>query len=130
MANFLDKTGLERFLGKIKSIFALKADTYTKGEIDNRIEEVASTTARAIYDIRNTIGANEELKIFFSGTENFQDFTSIADVIYYLDTEFVPRTELYLILDSVFNGSLYGSGDASGVAIGDFEETEQVNNEE
>ena len=39
MANFLDKTGLDRFLSKIKSIFALKADTYTKNEVDTLVAE-------------------------------------------------------------------------------------------
>lgn len=39
MADFLDITGLDRFLGKIKSIFALKADTYTKSEVDTLVAE-------------------------------------------------------------------------------------------
>ncbi len=126
----VERSAKEIGVGFFRTLIADLSNYYTKSETDAQIEYTAEVVARAIYDLRMAIGATEDLKMNFGGTNNFQNLSSIADVLYYLDTEFISRTELYEILNSIFNGSLYGSGGASGVAIGDFEETEEVSNEE
>lgn len=51
MADYLTKAGLERFLGKIKNIFALKADTYTKSEVDALVAEGGGGTSEIDIDL-------------------------------------------------------------------------------
>lgn len=106
------------------------SDFYNKDQVDKNIEEVAFIAANAIHTIKNTIGADDNLKVHFEGTQHFQECNSLVDAIYKVDNELVPKNELYNILESLFNGMNYGSGGESGSPIGDFEEVEETENVE
>lgn len=58
---------------------------YTKEQTDANIEEVASVTARAVYEIKNSIGASDELKVSFGGTKHLSSAKSIMDALFVLD---------------------------------------------
>ena len=58
---------------------------YTKEQTDANIEEVASVTARAVYEIKNSIGASDELKVSFDGTKHLSSAKSIMDALHVLD---------------------------------------------
>ena len=58
---------------------------YTKEQTDTNIEVVASVTARAVNEIKNTIGASDELKVSFDGTKHLSSAKSIMDALFVLD---------------------------------------------
>lgn len=105
------------------SVKALDASVKT---LDTSIKNDEFVVANAIYTIKNTIGADDNLKVHFKGTQHFQECNSLADAIYKIDNELVPKDELYNILEALFNGMNYGSGGESGIPIGDFEEVEET----
>lgn len=123
---YLDPTGLSAFWNKIKEY--IEPIQTNVGNIDKNIEEVAFVVANAIYEIKNTIGGDDNLKVHFEGTQHFQECNSLVDAIYKIDNELVPKDELYNILEALFNGMNYGSGGESGSPIGDFEEVEETEN--
>ena len=108
MTSFLDKKGLERYHNNAANTFAAKSDVasltqrvenlenngggggdlteyYTKIETDAAIEVVASVTACAVNEIKNTIGASDALKVSFEGTKNLSTCSSIMDALHVLD---------------------------------------------
>ena len=112
MTSFLDKRGLERYHNNAANTFAAKSDVasltqrvenlennggggngssgdlteyYTKIETDAAIEVVASVTACAVNEIKNTIGASDALKVSFEGTKNLSTCSSIMDALHVLD---------------------------------------------
>lgn len=101
-------------------------DYYTKEQVDSNIEELAFVTANAMYMLRNTIGTDEDLNIHFEGTKHFQSCNSLLDFVYSIDDEYITKE----MIEALFKGALYGSGGASGMPIGDFEEVEDINNEQ
>lgn len=60
-------------------------DYYTKEQTDANIEVVASVTARAVNEIKNSIGASDELKVSFGGTKHLSSAKSIMDALFVLD---------------------------------------------
>jgi hypothetical protein len=58
---------------------------YTKEQTDANIEVVASVTARAVNEIKNSIGASDELKVSFDGTKHLSSAKSIMDALFVLD---------------------------------------------
>lgn len=123
---YLDIEGLLKFWKKIKEYIETIQTNVSSN--DKNIEDVAFVVANAIYEIKNTIGADDNLKAHFEGTQHFQDCNSLVDAIYKIDNELVPKYELYNILEALFNGMNYGSGGESGIPIGDFEEVEETEN--
>lgn len=121
---YLDSKGLSHLWNKIKE-YVTSVETQIFDSVDENIEDVAFVTSNAAYVIKTTIGADDNLNVHFEETNHFQECNSIMDALYKIDGEFVPRDELYAILGSMFNGLDYGSGGASGSAIGDFEEVEE-----
>lgn len=141
---YLDIEGLALFWNKLKEYITntetqifdsieKKVDEYIEqktdvGNLDKNIEDVAFVVANAIYTIKNTIGADDNLKIHLEGTKHFQECNSLVDAIYKIDNELVPKDELFTILEALFSGMDYGSGGESGLPIGDFEEIEETEN--
>lgn len=125
---YLDIEGLSTFWNKLKEY--IEPIQTNVSNLDKNVEDVAFVVANAIYEIKNTIGAEDNLKVHFEGTQHFQECNSLVDAIYKIDNELVPKDELYNILEALFNGMNYGSGGESGVPIGDFEEVEETENVE
>lgn len=124
MASFLDKEGLKRYHDNAVNAFAAKSDVidlsqrvenlenneggsgssedlteyYTKIETDAAIEVVASVTACAVNEIKNTIGASDALKVSFEGTKNLSTCSSIMDALHVLD-EGVRSEEIEALID-------------------------------
>lgn len=61
------------------------ANYYTKEQTDANIEVVASVTARAVNEIKKSIGASDELKVSFDGTKHLSNARSIMDALFVLD---------------------------------------------
>lgn len=58
---------------------------YTKEQTDANIEVVASVTARAVNEIKNSIGASDELKVSFEELQFLNSSTSILNAIQLID---------------------------------------------
>jgi hypothetical protein len=65
---------------------------YTKDETDANIEEVASVTAKAVYDIKESVGLDEELQVAFGGTNYLDECDSVTSAVKKLD-EVVKENE-------------------------------------
>lgn len=132
MTSYLDKEGLVRYHNNVANTFATKSDVislsqrvedlenggsadlsdyYNKVETDSAIEVVASVTACAVNEIKNTIGAGDNLRISFDGTKNLSACTSIMDALKVLD-EGVMSEELEAKADKATTLSGYGITDA------------------
>ena len=117
MASYLDKQGLQTFLDCLREeeLSPIQNDVsnlsqrvenlennggggggsadltnyYTKEQTDANIEEVASVTARAVNEIKKSIGASNELKVSFDDTTHLTECTSVTSALRKLDSKVV-----------------------------------------